>query len=674
MNRIIVVFGGGCAVLIAMLLFSLTQGQEVYAWTTVWEALFRPQDTLEHNILLSMRLPRAVMAVLGGAALAVAGVLLQTLTRNPLASAGTFGINAGAFFVIILSAVFFPALKANVPFLLAFLGGAGAACLSYLLAGGKRGTPVRMALAGMIVTLVLSSFTSTLQLLFENETNGLFIWGSGSLVQNDWQGVRLSWLWIVIPLAAAMLYTRSLDMMELNEEVAGSLGHRVNAARFAALAGAVLLASVTVSVVGPIGFVGLIAPHLVRLIGLHRHRWLIPGSALWGANALLIADSLARMFRSVIGELPAGVVTAVIGAPWLIWLAVREKPEESRPVGEGGSMAVGVVRHRVSFPVLIGLSVILLALLILISLSVGGVRVPLAGVFQTLIGQGEEMHRNLILQLRLPRIAVAGLAGAALAAAGATLQGAVRNPLADPSIIGVTSGAGVGALLMIVVFPAASAGWLPVAAAAGAILAAAAVYLLALRRSFQPAVLILVGIAVTAINSAVIHFLVIRSGMGAAPALAWLAGSTYARGWSQAAILLPVLLVLLPAAWWMGRRIDLLAFGDQTSLGLGLRLQQTRLLAAGVGVVLAAAAVSAVGTIGFIGLMAPHAARVIAGQSYRRNMLLSAMIGAILLVAADGLGRAVLAPKEIPAGLVTAVIGTPYLLLLILRNRPAVKG
>lgn len=673
MNRITIVFGGGLAVLILLLLFSLTQGYDVFAWRTVYEAIFHTKDTLDHNILLGMRLPRAVMAILAGSALAVAGVLLQTITRNPLASAGTFGINSGAFFVIILAAVFFPSLKSEVPFLLAFLGGAAAAILSYLLAGGKRSSPVRMALAGMIVTMVLSSFTSTFQLLYENETNGLFIWGSGSLVQNDWQGVQVSWLWIVIPLVVLMFYTRSLDMMELSEEVASSLGQRVSLARLAALGGAVLLASVTVSVVGPIGFVGLMAPHLVRLIGLHRHRWLIPGSALWGANALLLADCLSRMFRSMIGELPAGVMTALIGAPWLIWLAVRDKSGPSGSAGESSSMSVGVIRRRMPFSVVVILTLVLLGLLVLFSLSLGGVKIPLPEVVQALGGQGEAMYRNLILELRLPRIVVAALAGAALAASGATLQGAVRNPLADPSVVGVTSGAGVGALLMIVVFPAA-AGLLPIAAAVGAVVAAGVVYMLALRKGFHPTVLILVGIAVTAVNSAIIHFLVIKSGMGAAPALAWLAGSTYARGWSEAGILLPVLILLLPLAIWMGRRVDLLSFGDQTSLGLGLKLQQTRLITAAIGVALAAAAVSAVGTIGFIGLMAPHAARVLAGQSYRRNVLLSAILGSILLVAADCLGRTLLAPKEIPAGLVTAIIGTPYLLLLILRNRPSVKS
>lgn len=666
--RLGLIYGGGIIVLVLLLAASLTQGQVDISFLTVKDALLNPQDTLEHHLVLSMRLPRAIIAILVGAALAVAGALLQTVTRNPLASAGTFGINAGAFFVVVLAAVFFPVLKSSMPLILALSGGIGAAFCAYLLAGGKKGSPVRMALAGMIVTLVLSSFTSTLQLLYENETNGLFIWGSGSLIQNDWGSVSYAWLWIIATLLISFYFSRRLDLLELDEGTAKSLGQRVDATRMVALFSAVFLASVSVSVVGPIGFVGLIAPHLVRLIGMHRHRWLIPGSALWGANVLLCADIFARMFRSTIGELPAGVVTALIGAPWLIWLATRGAKGEQR-VSSSTSMQVGMARSKIAYPLLIILSLLSIAIFFVLSLSLGGIRVPIAETLAVLAGQGEDLYRNIIMNLRIPRITVALLAGAGLGVAGAMLQGAVRNPLADPSIIGVTSGAGVGALLLIVMFPTLSYGLLPLAAILGAAISAAVVYFFAWRRGLHPTVLILIGIAVTAINSAIIHFLVIRSGMSAAPALAWLAGSTYARGWAEVYLLAPFLIILLPLAWWYGRKVDLLAFGDQTALGLGLKLRQTRLIAAFIGVALAAIVVAAVGTIGFVGLLAPHAARMLIGHNHRRLVVLSALLGANLLLVADILGRTAISPKEIPVGLVVALIGAPYIFMLMLRSR-----
>lgn len=670
-NRIgwksILVFGGGLLALAALLFASLTQGEASITVKTVIDAILSREDSLQHNLVLGMRLPRAVMGMLAGAALAMSGVLLQTITRNPLASAGTFGINSGAYFVVVAATVFMPSFISSAPLLLALIGGCGGAVMAYLMAGGTRGTPVRMALSGMIVTMVLSSFTSALQLLFENETNGLFMWGSGSLVQNDWKGVLHAWPWIAVGTAVVLLFIRTLDMLELGDETAKSLGQKVDAARMTALAAAILLAGVTVSVVGPIGFVGLIAPHLVRLVGFRRHRLLLPASALWGAVVLVGADTIARLFRSTIGELPAGAVTAFIGAPWLIWLAVRGSKEQ-RSVEASSSMSVGFAPKKAPYWLMLSVLGLLLAAGVVIGLAAGGLKIPVGEVLAVLSGGGQDMYRNIILEMRMPRLAVAMLAGAGLAVSGVMLQGAVRNPLADPSVIGVTSGAGVGALLLLVVWPSAPGSLLPVTAFVGAVAAAVIVYALSWRKALHPTVLTLVGIAVTAIGSATIHFLVIKSGMGAAPALAWLAGSTYGRGWEQLWWLAAAVVVLVPFAWQLGRKIDLLAFGDPVSLGLGLKLQRTRMLSAGVGVALAAIAVACIGTVGFIGLLAPHAARMLVGQNQRKFVVLAALLGALMLLLADVIGRVAIAPKEIPAGLVVALIGTPYLLALMYRS------
>ncbi|RKN84954.1 Fe(3+)-hydroxamate ABC transporter permease FhuB [Paenibacillus ginsengarvi] len=665
--KIILVFGGGLLALIALLFASLTQGEANITARTVVDALLSPTGSLEHQTVLSIRMPRAVIGLLAGAALAVSGVLLQTVTRNPLASAGTFGVNSGAYFVVVAATVFAPALASSSPLLLALIGGCGGAVMAYLMAGGPRGTPVRMALAGMIITMVLSSFTSALQLLYENETNGLFMWGSGSLVQNDWKGVFHVWPWLAAGAVVLSLFIRTLDMLELGDETAKSLGQRVGTARMCALAIAVLLASVTVSVVGPIGFIGLIAPHLVRLIGLRRHRLLLPASALWGAVVLIGADTVARLFRSTLGELPAGAVTALIGAPWLIWLAVRGTKEQ-RSVEASSSMSVGFRARKLPYPLMLAVLAALVAVATVAGLAAGALNIPAKDVLAVLFGGGQDMYRNIILEMRLPRLAVAMLAGAGLAVSGVMLQGAVRNPLADPSVIGVTSGAGAGALLLLVIWPSAPGALLPATAFAGALIAAAAVYALSWRKALHPTVLTLVGIAVSAIGSAAIHFLVIQSKMAAAPALAWLAGSTYGRGWKELSLLAAAIVIFVPMAWLLGRRIDLLAFGDPVSLGLGLKLQRTRLIAAGVGVALAAVAVSCIGTVGFIGLLAPHAARMLVGQNQRRAVVLAALIGALLLLLADVVGRVAIVPKEIPAGLVVAVIGTPYLLALMYRS------
>ena len=666
-GKAVLVFGGGGVLLAVFFFASLTQGQLELDVRTVIEALIDPQHTPEHDTVRGLRLPRAVMGVLAGASLAVAGVLLQTVTRNPLASAGTLGINAGAYFAIVVSTIFFPVWAAKAALPLAFAGAAGAAAIAFLLAGGRKATPVRTALSGMIVTLLLSSFTGALQLLYENETSGLFMWGAGYLQQNDWDGVRYSLPWIAAGLCIVLLSGRKLDLLELSEETSRSLGQRVDAARLAALGLAVLLASVTVSVVGPIGFVGLIAPHLVRLLGFRRHRSLLPASAIWGAAVLVGADTVARLFYSSLGELPAGAVTAALGAPWLIWLVARGA-KETRAAEAAASMRIGFAPNSIPYPLMVAVTALACASVFAAGLAAGSLTLPLGDVLATLAGGGSDLSRNIVFTMRLPRMLVAALAGALLAAAGTMLQTAVRNPLADPSVIGVTSGAGFGALLMLVVWPQSPAYLLPLAAIAGAAAAVGIVYALAWRNGLSPAALALVGIAVSAIGSAGIQFLVIKAKITVAPALAWLAGSTYARGWREFAILAVASAILLPLSWMLGRRADLLAFGDHTSLGLGLKLRQTRLIAVALGAGMAAMAVAAVGTVGFIGLLAPHAVRWLVGQNHRRSIVLSSLVGALLLVGADLIGRVALAPKEIPSGLVVALLGTPYLLAVMYRS------
>jgi ferric hydroxamate transport system permease protein len=655
----------GCVALLAVCMLHLVQGEAGLTPGRVLQAILQPSGEMEDHIVWSLRLPRTVIGLLAGGALAVAAVILQGLTRNPLASAGTFGINAGAYLAVILATIFLPEWASSVSLLIALVGGGGAGLMAYLLAGGSRSTPVRMALSGMIISLMMSAVTSALQLLYENETRGLFLWGSGSLVQIDWSGVSYAWVWIVLGTIAAFLLARPLDMMALGDETALSLGHNIGRLRAAGLVLAVLLAAITVSVVGPIGFVGLIAPHLLRLLGIVRHRMLIPASFVWGAMIVLAADTIAMLFQSSIGQLPVGAVTALVGGPWLIWLAGRVGKGKGAEAPKSAGQHTGPSLRTVPYAGwLCGLAV-LLAVMVVGGQAFGGVKLPVMEAASALVGGGSDMAQGLVMQLRLPRTLVAALAGAALALSGLLLQGVVRNPLADPSIVGVTQGAGVAVLLTMALIPAAGGGLLSAAACLGAVVTAAAVYVLAKRSGLKPAVLALIGMAVSAMGSAVITVLVIQSGMSAAAALAWLAGSTYARGWDELPQLALFLLALIPIAIWQARRLDILQFSDESSGGLGLVPAQSRLLVGAVGVLLAAAAVMTVGTVGFIGLIAPHAVRLMTGPNHRRLVPLAVLFGAVLLVLADLVGRTVLAPGEIPSGLISALIGAPYFVWLM---------
>ncbi|HEX2035529.1 MAG TPA: iron ABC transporter permease [Chloroflexota bacterium] len=682
----VAILTAGLLALGALIVVHVTQGQANLTAGTVLEALVWPNDGLQHNIVRHVRLPRAAVGVLAGAALAVSGVLLQAVTRNPLASATTLGVNAGAYLAIVGAAIAAPRLLHLSPLLVAFAGGGGAALLVYLLAGAMGTTPIRLVLAGVAVSLACAAATATLQLLFENETAGLFFWGAGSLIQKDWSGAAYAWPRVAVGLVLALAVSRWMDILLLGDDVARSLGLHVRLARLGGVVLGVFLAAVIVGVAGPIGFVGLAAPHLVRLGGLRAHRALVPAAAVWGAVLVVGADVIARQVRLSTSEVPVGAVTALAGAPWLVWLT-RRAATRARLAGAGPGGTPGYARplRRLTLPwclpgarwlsadgggYAVVLAAALLALLVALALgaALGDLKLgprELAGA----VSGDDPLIRKVVLELRLPRMLVAALAGAALASSGTLLQGVIRNPLADPSIIGVTPGAGLGALLALIAVPGASPALVPPAAFLGAGAAFGIAYTLAWRHGVSPARLTLTGIAISAFCAAAIQLLVVQAGFRVTVALVWLSGSTYARAWVDLLRLVPWLLLLLPLALWLARSLDVLGLGDPAAAGLGLTVERTRALVLALGVALAAAAVATVGTVGFVGLVAPHTARFLAGAQHRRLLPLAAILGATLLVLADVIGRVVIAPKELPAGLVVALIGTPYFLWLLWTRR-----
>ncbi|PAD30930.1 iron ABC transporter permease [Paenibacillus sp. 7523-1] len=663
--RTISIYGGGLTALIVLFFVSLCYGEASIPLSTVWDALTGRQNTLEHNMIWDLRMPRTVIGIIAGGALAVAGALLQTITRNPLAASDTLGINAGAYFIVVLGAILFPGVLSQSPFLFAALGGLIAAFAAYFMGGGRRSSPVRLALSGMIVSMVLGSFTSALHIFFSMETQGLFLWGSGTLVQNDWSGVTYAWPWVVGITILALILSRQWDMLELDESTASSLGQRVGLARAGGLIIAVLLAAVIVSVIGPIGFVGLVAPHLVRLSGVRSNRLLLPGVFIWGAALLVGADVLAKMVHNSSMELPTGAVMAIIGAPWLIWL-VLTRMKAANGSGMSSSMSTGAPSRRFAFgPMAVLFSVVTIAL-ILLSTMFGGLRIPLADLLPSLF-QSDGLF-SAVIQLRIPRTLVAAGAGAALAISGVLIQMAVRNPLADASIVGVSSGAGLGAMMVIILWPGLPIYLLPIAAIIGAAIAAVVVFSLSWKKGLNPSAVVLLGIAMSAIAGAGIQILIVRGAVYGSSGYIWLTGSTYARTWDQVKVIGLFLVILVPLAWWLARRFELLVFDDNSASGLGLGVRRTRLLAMTTGVLLAAGAVACVGTVGFIGLIAPHMVRLLTGHKLRRSMFLSALAGAVMLVLADTIGRTVIAPTEIPSGILIALIGTPYFLYLMYRS------
>ena len=666
--------------MLALVSIHITQGAADIGLSTIWDSIFAPDGSIEHEIVRHLRMPRATVGVLAGAGFAIAGALVQASTRNPLASETTLGINAGAYLALVVFVVFAPTLPSELSWIsslsgvmVAFVGGMGAALLVYVIAAGIQVTPVRLVLAGIAVAMVFSALTSGLLIFFTEQTRGVLFWGAGSLIQNDWKNATFAWPLIAGTAFLAIIIGRKMDLLLLGDDMAQSLGINAKRIRLSATFIAVFLTAVSVSIVGPIGFVGLVAPHLVRLMGVTKQRPLMVAAAVWGGIIIVGADIVARILAGGISELPAGTVTAVVGAPFLLWLARRATMSEgTRPPSKDVTLRI-VPRGNLTYAAILTATIVLLGTTVVLGIAFGSTQLTLGELVDTFTGNGTSFTDKVIFDLRMPRIFVAALAGASLAVSGLLLQGIVRNSLAAPDIIGITAGAALMAVSFIVLFQDSPFGSIQLAALVGAFVAFAIVYLASWQRysGIQPTRLALVGISISAFASSVINVIVIKADVLAAAALIWLAGSTHARGWDELSQLVAWPLVLLPLAWMLARKLDIMALGDDLSKALGLSLERTRLALLTIGVASAAAAVSVVGTLGFVGLVAPHMARILVGNHHRKLVPLAAVMGAILVVVADTLGRIVLAPSEIPSGIVTALIGTPYFLWLLWRSKSA---
>jgi iron complex transport system permease protein len=326
---------------------------------------------------------------------------------------------------------------------------------------------------------------------------------------------------------------------------------------------------------------------------------------------------------------------------------------------------------------LVALAILLFTGIVLVmSISYGEYDISPLEVVRTIlnVNQDHPDYKNYYLVVhtfRLPRILVAFLVGMALAASGAIMQGITRNPLADPYLLGVSGGAGLAAVAIIVWLNNVPVSVLPWAAFAGALITAVLIYTLAWKGgSSTPIRLILIGVAIEAVVGAITSIMLLFGRIEQVQqAYVWLTGSVYGRNWEHVHALGGWLLVFLPVAILMSRQLNMLALGDDTAKGLGLRVEWQRGLLLIVSVALAAAAVAVAGTIGFIGLVAPHVTRRLVGPSHEGLIPVSALFGGALLVLADLIGRWAIAPSELPIGIVTAMIGAPYFLYLFYRNR-----
>lgn len=599
-------------------------------------------------------LPRIAVSLVAGAALALSGALLQQILRNPLAEPSTIGLSAGAYLALTAATVFAPGLLGHGRGPVAFAGALGAAFAVAALSWRHRFAPLPTILAGLVVGLYCAAVGNALALTDRDALQGLTLWNSGSLVQSDWQPVRYLAPRLALAVALSLLVARPLALLGLGDEAARAAGVPVRGVRLLGAGIAVALSAAAVAAVGVVGFIGTLAPNLARLAGARTVRAQLAWSPAFGAALLLCADQAALRLPFA-HTIPAGAVTAVIGAPALFLLMRRLR---HGPVA--GDRPEAVPARDARLPVLLALGLLGLSLIVAISL-----------------GQGPEGWRwavghdlQALLPWRMPRALAALGAGALLAAAGALLQRMTGNVMASPEILGVGAGAMIGAIALMMA-STDGAGRLAqfAAAAAGAGLALAAILALGRRSAFAGEAMLLSGIVLTTLLGAVAAVLTASGDPRMGALQVWMSGSTYRADWADAAFACGaagLLLLLLP--FWR-RWLEILPLGDATARSLGVEVQRSRAILLVATATATAAATLIVGPLSFAGLIAPRIAGSLGLRQALPHAVGSAVIGGAIMLLADWLGRNLLFPREIPAGLLASVIGGPFFLAMLFRPR-----
>ncbi|MFJ2772016.1 Fe(3+)-hydroxamate ABC transporter permease FhuB [Streptomyces sp. NPDC087300] len=652
-----------------------------------------------------LRVPRTLTAVLVGAALGVAGCLLQAVTRNPLAETGLLGVNAGASLGVVAGIALLGLDSGYAYLVCAFAGAVVASGLVLLIAGRKGGgSPMRLVLAGSALGATFGGLTSVIVVNSAETYDKFRFWVLGSLAGVEGYGElgRLAPV-LVAGFLVALLVARPLSALALGDDLARSLGHRPPVIRTVVAVGVTLLTAAAVALAGPISFLGLLAGFLARAIAGTRlpARLLLAG--LIGACVLTVSDVAARVVSRPY-EAPVSVIVALIGAPVLIlivrskqlatmgmtepateertaarkrrWPVPRRSPRKVPRVRPADTFVLRrgplsfLVARRATFAALLLAAFLVVA--VVLSAYAGQSDMSVSRTFRAVFGYGDHFDVLLVQKFRLGRI-VAGLtAGAALGLAGCLTQTLARNRLATPELLGVNDGA-TAAVLVSVTFSASGSFGAWWAGPIGALVAVIVVTVVSGGLGQRGYRVLVVGLAMSALASAATQVVLSRRSLNSASSLyVWTSGSLNGRGYSVAVPVLIGLAVLVPLALAVARHLGVLRFDDATAASLGSNAGRTRLICLLLAVALAGLAVGIAGPVGFVALASPAIASRLAGP-LRVPLVGSMLTGAVLVVVADTLGRIAFDGSELPVGIVTTVLGGPFLLWVLLGRSAATR-
>lgn len=615
---------------------------------------FSPVE-FEEILFVEAHLPRLLMAIMTGAVLGLVGSLLQQLTQNHLVSPLTLGTSAGAWLALMCATVWLPTLSAFTSTLVPFIGAMVSLAVVMCIVGLKDLSGLRVVLAGMAVNILFGAIATGIALFHDQFAKDIFIWGAGDLAQNGWQ--QVDWLFpqLLLGLVILLISPRILALLRLGHTNAEARGLNLVPAFFGLIVLGLWLVSSAIASVGIISFIGLIAPNIARFAGART-----PKSELWvsmvlGACLLLFTDTLTIAINYVsISVIPSGTTTALIGAPVLVWFA-RSKLKAHDQMSL--SLPNSTARYR---PKTLYSAVFSTGILVIL------------GAFFYNTGDASgwvwQVPTEFVWSQQYPRMLTAFSAGFGLAIAGVILQRIIYNPLASPDILGISAGASLflvvgmmllGTTLFELQFTLAFIGCLAVL---GLLL------LLGRKHEYSPGMLILTGIALTALIESLIHFVLAQGSETAYLLLTWLSGSTYRVEAGSAIALFGCTVVLSGLALSLHRWLTLISGGRGFAQARGLNVPAKFKLLLILVAMLCSAVTATMGPVSFIGLLAPHVAVMLGAKRAKDQMWVAGFTGASLLMFADWLGQNVVYPGQVSAGIVVSIIGGTYFLLLLMRS------
>ncbi len=616
-------------------------------------ALIAPDiDNIQQMLFHYSLLPRLAISLLVGAGLGLVGVLFQQVLRNPLAEPTTLGVATGAQLgMTIITLWALPGVLAAQ--FAALVGACVVGAIVFGVAWGKRLSPVTLILAGLVVSLYCGAVNQLLVIFHHDQLQSMFLWSTGTLTQTDWSIVQRLWPQLFGGVLLTLLLLRPLTLMGLDDGVARNLGLALSLARLAALTLAIVISALLVNAVGIIGFIGLFAPLLAKMLGARRLLSRLILAPLIGALILWLSDQVILWLTRVWMEVSTGSVTALIGAPLLLWLLPRLRSMSAPAMNAGDK--VSAERHHVLWFALAGGAVLMLA--VIAALAFGRDAQGWHWASGAMLDE--------LLPWRAPRIFAALIAGVMLAVAGCIIQRLTGNPMASPEVLGISSGAAFGVVLMLFFVPGNAFGWLMPAGSIGAAVTLLIIMIAAGRGGFSPHRMLLAGMALSTAFTMLLMMLQASGDPRMAQILTWISGSTYNATNEQVVSTGVAMIILLALVPLCRRWLTVLPLGGDTARSVGMALSASR-----IGLLLLAASLTAtatltIGPLSFIGLMAPHIARMMGFRRTMPHIVMSALTGGILLVFADWCGRMVLFPYQIPAGLLSTFIGAPYFIYLL---------